>query len=198
MISQHLKNRLIIVVLFLMAIIPFLIAVIYKQNPELLPGRSNKGQLIIPPVLTDRNEVSGFDKFSSEHLDELKGHWLLINVVTGSDCNQVCIDAIHKSRQIQLMLNKDFTRTRRVAVISKDVNSTVSDQAWMNDRALLKLRPKQSFLDKLSQVEAGSIPEGMLFLMDPLGNLMMQYESGFDPYQVKSDLSHLLRISQIG
>ena len=34
--------------------------------------------------------------------------------------------------------------------------------------------------------------------MDPMGNLMMQYEPGFDPYKVKSDLMHLLRISQIG
>lgn len=36
------------------------------------------------------------------------------------------------------------------------------------------------------------------FLMDPLGNIMMQYESGFDPYKVKSDLHKLLKISQIG
>jgi hypothetical protein len=26
----------------------------------------------------------------------------------------------------------------------------------------------------------------------------MQYDPGFDPYKVKSDLVHLLRISQIG
>ena len=131
MISQQIKNRLVIVVLFLMAIVPFMIAVIYKQNPELLPGKTNKGQLIIPPILTDRSEVSGFDKFSSEHLDELKGHWLLINVITGRNCDQVCTEAIHKSRQIQLMLNKDFTRTRRVAVILAELNSAVSGPTWM-------------------------------------------------------------------
>jgi hypothetical protein len=42
------------------------------------------------------------------------------------------------------------------------------------------------------------MPEGMLFLIDPLGNLMMQYEAGFNTYKVKDDLMHLLRISQIG
>jgi hypothetical protein len=34
--------------------------------------------------------------------------------------------------------------------------------------------------------------------MDPLGNLMMKYAPGFDPYKVRNDLSKLLRISQIG
>jgi hypothetical protein len=34
--------------------------------------------------------------------------------------------------------------------------------------------------------------------MDPLGNLMMQYDPGFDPYDVKKDLKKLLKISQIG
>jgi hypothetical protein len=42
------------------------------------------------------------------------------------------------------------------------------------------------------------VPDGMLFLIDPLGNLMMQYEPGFNTYKVKDDLMHLLRISQIG
>jgi hypothetical protein len=42
------------------------------------------------------------------------------------------------------------------------------------------------------------LTSGMLILMDPLGNLMMQYKAGFDPYAVKSDLKKLLRISQIG
>ena len=47
-------------------------------------------------------------------------------------------------------------------------------------------------------IKAGVMPEGMLFLIDPLGNLMMQYEAGFNTYKVKDDLMHLLRISQIG
>jgi len=38
----------------------------------------------------------------------------------------------------------------------------------------------------------------MLLLIDPQGNVMMRYEPGFDPYKVKNDLLHLLKISQIG
>jgi hypothetical protein len=63
---------------------------------------------------------------------------------------------------------------------------------------LLRSKPAASLVQKLKKIRNTDIPEGMLFLMDPFGNLMMQYEPGFDPYKVKKDLGKLLRISQIG
>jgi hypothetical protein len=55
-----------------------------------------------------------------------------------------------------------------------------------------------ALLAKLNKAREQGVVDGMLFLMDPLGNIMMQYEPDFDPYKVKSDLRKLLKISQIG
>jgi hypothetical protein len=63
---------------------------------------------------------------------------------------------------------------------------------------LIRVVPNAALQKKLAELRKAGIPDGMLFLIDPLGNIMMQYDPGFDPYQVKSDLTHLLRISQIG
>lgn len=196
--NQQKKNRLIILTLFGMTIIPFLIAYGLKENPELLKGRTNYGRLIIPPVETQRNELTGFDRFSSDNMGELKGHWLIVNVIPAQACSQVCLDALHKARQLQLMLSKDLTRTRRVVLVLGDIVPEMANSGWQNDKALLKVKPNATFVKKINDIRAGNIPGGMLFLMDPLGNLMMQYEPGFDPYQVKSDLAHLLKFSQIG
>lgn len=196
--EQKQKNHIIIILLFAMTVIPFLIAWVFKQHPELLKDRTNHGDLIIPPMRTERGELSGFDVFTSDHLQEMKGRWLIINVIARGQCNEICQEAIHKSRQLRLMLNKDLTRTRRAVMIWDGFRSSESDRLWLDDKELLKIKPAKTLIDKLDQHKNGQIPDGMLFLMDPLGNLMMQYEPGFDPYQVKSDLSHLLRISQIG
>jgi hypothetical protein len=40
--------------------------------------------------------------------------------------------------------------------------------------------------------------DGMVFLLDPLGNLVLWYQDGFDPYGLLKDLKHLLKASQIG
>jgi hypothetical protein len=63
---------------------------------------------------------------------------------------------------------------------------------------LIKIKPSKNLLKKITAIHTGNLPDGMLFLIDPLGNIMMQYEPGFDPYKVKNDLMHLLRASQIG
>ena len=64
---------------------------------------------------------------------------------------------------------------------------------------LLRFQPDNQSVAQIKSARTdGNLPDGMLFLIDPLGNLMMQYEPGFDPYKVKDDLMHLLRISQIG
>jgi hypothetical protein len=83
-------------------------------------------------------------------------------------------------------------------LVLKDVAPETAGVWWEDDKTLLRVKANDSVVKKISAIRQGDIPDGMLLLMDPLGNLMMQYEPGFDPYDVKSDLMHLLRISQIG
>jgi hypothetical protein len=181
-----------------MSVIPFLIAWGLKEHPQLLKGQTNHGQLITPPLTTERADLNGFDQFSKDNMPELSGHWLLVNVIPNSDCNEACIEAIHKTKQIRLMLNKELTRTRRVVMVLTDVAPETAGKWWEDDKTLLRVKPNDAITKKIAEIRQGNIPDGMLLLMDPLGNLMMQYEPGFDPYNVKSDLMHLLRISQIG
>lgn len=196
--NQKNKNHILILVIFGMSVIPFLIAWGLKENPQLLNGQTNKGQLITPPLTTERGDLSGFDRFSSDNMSELSGHWLLVNIIPNSGCNEACIEAIHKTKQLRLMLNKELTRTRRVALVLKNIAPEIADKWWQDDPTLLRIKASDGLIKKMTEIKQGTIPEGMLLLMDPLGNLMMQYEPGFDPYDVKSDLMHLLRISQIG
>jgi hypothetical protein len=196
--KQQKKNRRTIVLLFAMTIIPFSIAWFLSENAEWLKKGTNQGILITPPVITETSEFSGFDEFSTENMKELKGHWVLLNVLPNKDCNTVCQKAMHKTKQLRLMMNKDLTRIRRAVFIISDVDAEKVKKWWIDDVRLIRVKPAISLLNKLKTIRKKGIPDGMLLLMDPLGNLMMQYEPEFDPYEVKRDLRKLLRISQIG
>lgn len=245
MTPQQKKNRLFIIIIFGMTIVPYLIALGLQQNPNLVKGSTNIGQLITPPITTEASDFIGYDNFSTANLSELSGHWVLANVIPGDHCNAVCLDAILKIKQLRLMLNKEFTRTRRVVLMFKDVPEASANQWWLKDSLLwelrqtknpadealfntllreenpldevqinkllgskdretalksdlIKIKPSEVLLKKITALRAGNIPDGMLLLIDPLGNIMMQYEPNFDPYKVKNDLMHLLRASQIG
>jgi hypothetical protein len=160
-------------------------------------------------------------------------------------CNEICLDALLKTKQLRLMLNKELPRTRRIVIIFNELPQAITREWWLKDMLLWRLRrtenkednalfikllreenkideklidkligsesrdfalnselirvkPSSELAKKIMNIKAGIMPEGMLFLIDPLGNLMMQYEAGFNTYKVKDDLMHLLRISQIG
>ncbi len=197
--NQLKRNHILILVVVAMTLVPFAIAWLMARNPEWLSGKyTNHGQLIIPPVVTVRSELTGFDTFSKENLRQLNGHWVMINIIPGKDCNKDCLAAIHNSRQLRLMMGKDLTRIRRVVLLMKPVDPARAGQWWAEDLRLLRARPAVTLRKKIHDISKGEIPDGMLLLMDPFGNLMMYYEPGFDPYDVKADLKRLLRISQIG
>ncbi|CAG7857499.1 hypothetical protein MCAMS1_02345 [biofilm metagenome] len=199
--SPQQRNRLYLIIILALCIIPFVAAFWLSTNTQFvdnLKGRTNTGQLITPVITTERSDLLGMDQFSIANIGELKGHWILLNVIPQDDCTAACLEAIHKTKQLRIMLNKDLTRTRRAVAFFKEVPPQTVGQWLHDDTVLLKVRPSAALIQKIIKLRRGNIPDGMLLLMDPLGNLMMQYEPGFDPYKVKKDLMHLLQISQIG
>lgn len=243
--KQEKRNRLLILAIFAMTIIPFLIAWGFKEFPGLIKGRTNSGQLIIPPVSIQFSDLSGADQFSAENMGELPGHWLIVNVIPNTGCNEICLDGLLKTRQLRLMLNKELPRTRRVVIVLNETSSEKASEWWLKDTLLwrlhrpdnkedndlyskllreenrldktlidklignddrqfalssdlIRVKPSEGLVKKLVEITGGRLTDGMLLLIDPMGNLMMRYEPGFNTYKVRDDLMHLLRISQIG
>ena len=55
-----------------------------------------------------------------------------------------------------------------------------------------------SIAPKLSEMLKDRSPRDHLFLIDPLGNLMMRFPRDPDMTKVRKDLGHLLQVSRIG
>lgn len=192
------KNRLKLLIIFALSVIPFLLAVVMGGKASFIKGKVNNGELISPLITTEDADFIGLDPFSKDNLKELKGHWVLLNIVPKAFCNSDCVNAMYKTKQLRLMMNKDLTRIRRAVLFAGEVRLEEVAVWTKDDPVLLKLKPSAVLLGKIGALRNGELPDGLLLLMDPLGNVMMQYKPGFDPYKVKSDLAHLLRVSQIG
>ncbi len=198
MTDQKKKNQRTIIILALMTIIPFSVAWYLTEDADFRPGSTNNGDLITPLITTERAELQGVDQFSIDNIDELKGHWVMLNIIPRQECNKICVDAIHASKQIRLMINKGLTRTRRAVIVMQGEQQSSYQPWWDEDDRLIKIKPVAAIASKIKKLLGTDMVDGQLILMDPLGNLMMQYKSGFDPYAVKRDIKKLLRISQIG
>lgn len=141
-------------------------------------GTVNKGTFVDPPMTVADLELDTDDgvPFATD------GKWWLW-VVPKGPCEEACRHAVHQLRQLHVLLNRDAPRVRRALV-------TASGEA---DAALLERYPRVQVLSgNLADLKEG------LYVVDPIGNLVLHYplEDAGEP--VLDDLERLLEVSQIG
>jgi hypothetical protein len=182
----------------IVCVAPVLIAVILYANRSWVAGGRHFGTLIDPVIPVGRGEFVGFDQFSSENIKEIRGHWVLLHFITPHGCGLACREALEKTRRVRLMLGKDLMRIRRLAVVVAETSEAQAEGWWSGHPYLLRTFSNRT-LEKFAKSVMGSpIPDGAVIIMDPIGNWMMWYPAGFNPYELKKDLQRLLLVSRIG
>ena len=193
--SSPLRGRAILLLIALTAVVPFLVAWYYAQHPELIEKTSNYGTLVVPVQTLPQDRLLAQPFSDPQRVEEVKGRWVLLQV-THDGCGAVCKDALHRTHQGWLMLNKEMLRVRRVLLV-KDAK-TASQATIQQDDALVPAGTDAGVLKTLEAALGGPVPEGAIFLVDPLMNVALWYAPSFDPYQLVKDIKHLLKASQIG
>ena len=158
-------------------------------------GRTNYGTLIVPqehpmPVL-GATELDG----KPAALDAYKGKWIMLQVGPG-DCPKECTDQLIAMRQLRLMQGKGMERIERVWLVSDQTPLSIELMKWIDGTHMLRVKPEA--LTGWLPVEPGGKISDHMYLIDPLGNLMMRFPKNADPKQVSKDLGKLLKASAIG
>jgi hypothetical protein len=126
-------------------------------------------------------------------LEPLRGHWVILMVDSGN-CVGVCKEKLWQMRQLRLTQGKDMDRVTRVWLV--DDGATPPSELTKEYEGTLVVQAKGSPL--MAKFPAGEGQRNHLFLVDPLGNLMMRFPKDADPSRIKKDLTHLLKVSRIG
>ncbi|MCH6585272.1 MAG: hypothetical protein IH810_05515 [Proteobacteria bacterium] len=154
-------------------------------------GSVNYGELIEVKVLPDvaLRKTDGV----TFNISQLRGKWIML-VVDSGKCDESCRKKLYFMRQVRLMQKTEMERIERVWLIddgripdtniTEDFKGTVLVNA--KDNELLKAIPA-----KISQHDH-------IYMIDPLGNLMMRFPKDVDPSRMAKDLKRLLKVSQIG
>lgn len=164
----------------------------YVIKPE---SRNNYGALIDPRAHPIPQLGATMLDGTPVTLDRFKGKWILLQTGSG-DCSAVCRRQMLEMRQLRLMQGKDRDRLERVWLIT---DQQPIDTVLMREYdGTTMLRVKPDVLQAWLPVEAGMAVTEHLFMIDPLGHLMMRFPKDADPGKVKKDISKLLKASSIG
>lgn len=161
-----------------------------------LPAR-NYGELLDPVRPLGDYTLTGRDG-TQLRTAELKGRWTLLYLNAG-DCPQPCRDDLYRTRQVRWALNEDMRRVHRVFVMtSEPSDATTFDALVAQHRDMQAVTAGATTLQALvGDLESGRAGPGV-YLVDPLGNVVMWYPSGFEAKGLLSDLRRLLKVSKIG
>jgi len=164
-------------------------------------GRVNHGQLIsparpLPAVTLPRVSLeTGAPGAPPGTATPFHSHWSLV-YVGGGDCDAACRESLYVMRQTRLGLNTDMTRVERVFLVSHGC----CNRAFLGSEhpGLVVLDASAPTAEGLLALFPGEGREHTLFIIDPLGNLMMSYDARGNPHGLLEDLKKLLRLSHIG
>ena len=158
-------------------------------------GRTNYGDILDPrkypmPVL-GATALDG----TPASLDDYKGKWIMLQIDAGA-CAAPCQTKLFDMRQLRLTQGKDRERVERVWMITDMQPLDTTLMREYDGTRLLRVEPDA--LLKWLPLEDGTKLSDHLYIIDPLGNLMMRFPKDADPNLIKKDLGKLLRASSIG
>jgi len=152
---------------------------------------TNYGQLLTPTPIAalDAGRMEG-KPFT---LGALRGKWVFLMVDSGR-CAEECRNKLYKMRQVRLTQGRDMERIERAWLIDDNVAAAADLVSEYQGTHVVSARGSAL----LSQLPADASVRDHIYIVDPLGNLMLRYPRDADPGRMKKDVSRLLRVSQVG
>lgn len=140
------------------------------------PGAAgNYGELIAPRTV------------SEAPLPDLRGKWVMVTFDDAA-CDAYCEKKLYYMRQVRRAQGKDQGRVERLWVIT--------DSGEPRPELLAAIEGTR--LSRGSPGEFPGEPRQHIYLVDPLGNLMMRFPRDPDPSKMLKDLQRLLKYARIG
>ncbi len=150
----------------------------------------NYGELIEPRRLPDPLlQGAGGAPF---RMSQLKGKWALVSV-DRSRCDAYCEMKLLTMRQLRLTQGKNRDRVERLWLVVDDEPPRGAEALASEGTRVVRASP-----ELVSAFPAPASAADHIYLVDPLGNLMMRFPRNPDPRLMVKDLARLLKASQIG
>jgi hypothetical protein len=131
----------------------------------------------------------------AQTLQQFKGKWVMLMVAPGA-CPQTCQQTLYTMRQLRLMQGKEMDRIERVWLITDD--EPLQTMLIREYDGTHMLRAGAATVNGWLPADAGTTPADHIYMIDPLGHLMMRFPQQPEPRKVYKDIAKLLKASSVG
>lgn len=193
-----------IVLIALVCVAPVVFAALAYFVPGigLRPAESsNYGQLLeqrpvldVAPTSFRTLEGESFD------MDSLRGKWVLVSVDSG-DCDEACVRKLFILRNSHASQGKNVDRVTRVWLVTDEATPSPQILEAYTGTHILRTDDQTAaalLVPSLSTAQQTEHLRTGMWVIDPMGNLMLEFPPDADPLKVRKDISKLLYHSRVG
>ena len=193
--NKHRRTLLITALLFAT---PVLIAVILHQFPGIInfTGTKNHGTLIQPPRPIDSLRLVANNK--NLNRQSFEGRWTYV-VFTHNACDKACEERLYKTRQVRHALGKDMDKAQRLLILLDEKSIPAQEILEGHQDMTVSQAVSVGEWKSVFSVDRGAedIVTDHIYLLDPVGNLMMFYPKEVEGRLILKDLQQLVKVSWI-
>lgn len=195
----RLSPRVSLVIIAAIFLLPLLLAwFMYTGTIDYQPASTrNLGQLVDPPLPMSWNNIGIIENPGQATVPagkEFATHWVILRAVPDS-CEETCVQQVTQLRQIHRAAGRNQSRVRIALLISESTPRATVVQLQEIYPVFRLIASQNGALEAVMRQAAGETSS--TYLIDPLGNIMMVYETGADPNNLKKDLKRLLTWSKL-
>jgi cytochrome oxidase Cu insertion factor (SCO1/SenC/PrrC family) len=212
--KNKLKLGVILVTIPFVIILSYLAFQFFSSSRGL--GTTSKGQLILPVL--DVSQLQLLDDSAQpayQTFDELTANvspedyeprpWQLL-YVGGPTCDTTCQERLYFLRQLHIRLGSEAARVQRVYVLPGSPTATVdaATQQYLaqeqQDMRIIHSDPAvlRQVLSERAQPGQDPLSGHYIYVMDPVGNIMLYFTPENDAEEILDDLDQLLDHSSLG
>ncbi len=154
------------------------------------PGSKHYGDLLSIVKVTGKG--TSITDNTILRMKDLHGKWVLVTVDSGR-CDESCKEKLYFMRQVRLVQGKEKHRIERLWLINDDIEP--DPELVKEHEGAYMVRDRDNEIINL--FETADVRNKHIYLLDPIGNLMMRFPEKIDGKKMGNDIKRLLHVSQI-
>ena len=190
------KGFITALLIFLTPIIVITVSTVWYYSGYGPEEKVNYGRLISDPI-----DVGTLDlelDYQNLNVDSMERKWMLVHFINDA-CLESCADLIYVARQVNVLLARQQTRVKRYIAAPIEVKPKLENFfTTYQDLNFIEVKDQSKTIQEFKKNGIDPFAQPNMFVIDPIGNIILHYFGEVDGKKLLADLKKLLGASKIG
>ena len=190
------KGFITALLIFLTPIIVITVSTVWYYSGYGPEEKVNYGRLLSDPI-----DVGTLDlelDYQNLNVDSMERKWMLVHFINDA-CLESCADLIYVARQVNVLLARQQTRVKRYIAAPIEVKPKLENFfTTYQDLNFIEVKDQSTTIQEFKKNGINPFAQPNMFVIDPIGNIILHYSGEVDGKKLLADLKKLLGASKIG